>query len=306
MIRSKAFLRHPIRKVCLLFFSLLLFGTHGLTQDFRSEISQIINSVKAAVGVGIKHLESGDTITFSGRKRFPMQSVFKFPLAIAVLKQVDKGNLSLEQKVPIETENFIPNTWSPIAEKYPNGGVDLTLRELLSYTVSQSDNNGCDILFRLLGGPAKVNEYFQGLGLKGMSIVNTEAEMHRRWDAQFNNFAEPLAMVKLLEMFHQEKLLSKSSQDILLDMMLKTITGRKRLKGMLPEDTDVAHRTGMSSTNDQGVRAALNDVGIVTLPNGSHFAIAVFISNTKEETSKLEELIAKISKATFDHYLSKQ
>jgi beta-lactamase class A len=292
--------------VSLLFFLLLLFSIHGLTQDLRSKIYQIIHSVRADVGVGIKHLENGDTITFSGRKPFPMQSVYKFPLAVAVLKQIDKGNLSLEQKVSVKKEDFIPNTWSPIAEKYPKGDVDLTIRELLSYTVSQSDNNGCDILFGLIGGPAKVNEYFQGLGLKGMAIVNTEAEMHKRWDAQFNNFAEPLAMVKLLEMFHQEKLLSKSSQDLLKDMMLKTITGRKRLKGLLPEDTDVAHRTGMSSTNDQGIRAALNDVGIVTLPDGSHFAIAVFISNTKEETSKLEALIAKISKATFDHYLSKQ
>src|SRR5687768_1156651 len=181
MIRSKSFLRHLIRKVYLLFFLLLLFSTHGLTQDLRSEISQIIHSFKADVGVGIKHLENGDTITFSGRRPFPMQSVFKFPLAIAVLKQVDKGKLSLEQKVSIKAEDFIPNTWSPIAEKYPKGGVDLTIRELLSYTVSQSDNNGCDILFGLVGGPAKVNEYFQGLGLKGMAIVNTEGEMHKSW-----------------------------------------------------------------------------------------------------------------------------
>ena len=306
MIRTKTFLRELIRKICLLFLLLLLFGTNGWAQDLRAEISQIIQSVKADVGVAIKHMENGDTLTFSGRRPFPMQSVFKFPLAIAVLNQVDKGKLSLQQKVSIAMDDFIPNTWSPIAEKYPKGGVELTIRELLSYTVSQSDNNGCDILFGLVGGPARVQEYFHGLGLKRIAIVNTEAEMHQSWNVQFNNFSEPWEMVKLLEAFHREKLLSKSSQHILIDMMLKTITGRKRLKGMLPEGTDVAHRTGMSSTNDQGVRAALNDVGIVTLPNGGHFAIAVFVSNTKEDTSKLEELIAKISKATFDHYLSKQ
>lgn len=302
MIRLEVFLSRFSCKACLVVFVTVLFATYGFGQELRTEISQIIHSVKADVGVAIKHLENGDTLTFSGRRPFPMQSVFKFPLAIAVLNQVDKGKLSLEQKVPIVVDEFIPNTWSPMAEKYPKGGVELTVRKLLSYTVSQSDNNGCDILFGLMGGPTKVNEYFQALGFKRMAIINTEAEMHKSWDVQFNNFAEPWEMMKLLEVFQREKLLSNSSQNILTDMMLKTITGRKRLKGMLPENTKVAHRTGMSSTNDQGVRAALNDVGIVTLPDGSHFAIAVFISNTKEDTSKLEELIARISKVAFDHY----
>ena len=306
MIRSKVFLSPFSRKAYVMAFLFLIFVTCGFAQELRTEISQIVHTIKADVGVAIKHLENGDTITFLGRKPFPMQSVFKFPLAIFVLNQVDKGKLSLDQKVSIKMEEYIPDTWSPIAEKYPKGGVELTIRELLSYTVSQSDNNGCDILFGLVGGPAKVHEYFQGLGLKGIAIVSTEGEMHKSWDVQFKNFAEPFEMVKLLEVFHQGKLLSKSSQDILMDMMLKTITGRKRLKGMLPENTAVAHRTGMSSTNDQGVRAALNDVGIVTLPNGTHFAISIFISNTKEDTAKLEESIAKISKATFDFYLSKQ
>ncbi len=306
MIRSKVFFYWVKRKIFLLFFPFLLFAPYGFAQELRTEISRIIHSVKGDVGVAIKHMENGDTLTFLGRTHFPMQSVFKFPLAIAVLHQVDKGKLSLEQKVLIKKDDMIPNSWSPIAEKFPNGGVELTVRELLSYTVSQSDNIGCDILFGLMGGPSKVEEYFHGLGFKRIAIVNTEAEMHKSWDVQFNNFAEPWEMVKILESFHQAKFLSKSSQDLLMDMMLKTITGPKRLKGMLPEDADVAHRTGMSSTNDQGIRAALNDVGIITLPNGNHFAIAVFISNTKVETSKLEELIAKISKATFDHYLSKQ
>src|SRR5688500_4819035 len=105
MIRSKAFSREFISKVSLPFFLVLLFGTNSFAQDLRTEIYQIIHSVKADVGVAIKHLENGDTITFSGRTPFPMQSIFKFPLAIAVLNQVDKGKLSLEQEVSIEMDD---------------------------------------------------------------------------------------------------------------------------------------------------------------------------------------------------------
>ena len=87
-----------------------------------------------------------------------------------------------------------------------------------------------------------------------------------------------------------------------MEMMVKTITGGKRIKGLLPEGTVVAHRTGMGAPNDKGILGALNNVGIVTLPNGKHFAIAVFISNTKEDANKLEAVIAQISRITFDHY----
>jgi beta-lactamase class A len=277
----------------------------GLSQPLRTAIFEILQSARADVGVAIKHLETGDTVSFSGRSRFPMQSVFKFPLAMAVLHSVDEGKLLLQQKVPVRKEDFILATWSPIAKKYPNGNVELTVEQLLRYTVSESDNNGCDILFRLLGGPAAVADYIRNLGIKGISIIHTEAEMHQDWNVQFKNWAEPQAMVRLLELFHHGKLFSRSSQDLLMEMMLKTITGRDRIKGLLPENTDVAHRTGMSATDDHGVRAALNDVGIVSLPNGNHFAIAVFISDTKDDTPALEALIAKIAKVSYDHFALK-
>ena len=81
-----------------------------------------------------------------------MQSVYKYPLALAILNQVDKGIFSLEQKIHIKKEDLLPDTWSPLRKKYPDGNADITLDELLNITVSQSDNNGCDILFRLIGG----------------------------------------------------------------------------------------------------------------------------------------------------------
>ena len=275
---------------------------HAQKESLKHSILDIVSSIDGKVGVAMVSLEKGDTITINGNSRFPMQSVFKFPLAMAVLHQVDQGALSLNQKIHIAKKDLLPNTWSPLQEKYPNGNVDISLSELLGVTVAKSDNNGCDILFRLLGGPKKVEQYIHGLGIKQIAISTNEEEMHKAWNVQYRNWCEPVAMLQILEILHSGKVLSKSSNDFLIQLMTQTTIGAKRIKGLLPEGTIVTHKTGLSDTNAQGITAATNDVGIVTLPNGTHFAIVVYVSNTKATLEKREEVIALIAKAAWDYF----
>lgn len=79
-------------------------------------------------------------------------------------------------------------------------------------------------------------------------------------------------------------------------------TALKRIKGLLPNGTVVAHKTGTSSTVN-GVTAATNDVGLVTLPNGQHLAIAVFVSDSQATDVIREEVIAKVARAAWDEWV---
>ena len=148
-------------------------------ETLRLEVEAIARSIDGKLGVALMGLETGEIFLFNGGDRFPMQSVYKCPLAMAVLERVDKGRLSLGQVVHVAPADLLPDTWSPLRERYPAGNVDIALSELLRVTVSESDNNGCDILFRMLGGPPAVDAYVRGLGIKGMAIAATEEEMHR-------------------------------------------------------------------------------------------------------------------------------
>lgn len=289
----------------LLLFVLVLSSSSAIAQKDspRTLIEQISEKAKGDVGVYIANLENNDTISFNGNSHFPMQSVYKLPLALAVLDRVDKGVLSLDQKIFVKKSDLLPNTWSPLREKYPEGNVDIKVAELLTYTVSVSDNNGCDILFKLLGGPKIVNEYIQSLGIEDISIVATEEEMHKVWKVQFTNWCTPIAMGNLLNKFYKGEILSHNSTKFLKQIMEETSTGSKRIKGLLPEETIVAHKTSSSGSNEEGVIGTVNDVGIVTLPSGNHFAIVVFISNSKAEESMCENIIAEITKVVWDYYV---
>ncbi|MDZ7612328.1 MAG: class A beta-lactamase, subclass A2 [Flavobacteriaceae bacterium] len=263
-------------------------------EELRNEILKIIQSKKADVGISIAGIESHDTLSVNGRNHYPMQSVYKFHLALVVLHEVDQGRLSLDQKIKIDKSELVPNTWSPIREEFPEG-TTLTIAELLKYSVSQSDNIACDILFSLVGGAKSVNDYFSKNHFKDISILATEAEMHKNWDVLFTNWTSPEETSNLLNAFYNRKLLSVKSNDFLWKIMADTTTGKKRIKGQLPEGTIVAHKTGTSGANEKGISSATNDIGIVTLPNGNHFSISVFVSNSSENMETNEKIIADLS-----------
>jgi len=269
----------------------------------RNRIAGIIAQAKGHIGVAIMDLENLDTLTFNNNYRYPMQSVYKFPLALAVLSKIDKGILSFNQIIHLTKDELHPNTWSPLRKKYPEGNIDITLRELLKYTVAESDNNGCDILFRIMGGPAKVNQYIKNLGIKGMSIAATEEEMHKEWSVQYKNYSTPFAMVNLLYKFSRDSILSAPSKKFLWNIMTQNIFGSKRISGQLPAGTIVAQKTGTSDVNN-GIAAATNDAGVVTLPNGRQFAIVAFIADSPDNEITRDKIIADIAKAVWNAYLN--
>ncbi|MBD2002065.1 MULTISPECIES: class A beta-lactamase, subclass A2 [Cyanophyceae] len=268
------------------------------TNELRDRIEQISQAAQGRVGVKATVLETEESVTLNGNQRFPMLSVYKFPIAMAVLAQVDQGKLKLDQKIRVENSDVVQGS-RILDEK--SQGMEFSLAELLKYTLSESDNTASDVLLRLVGEPRIVTEYLRSLGVNDIVVVNTEKELAQDPAVQYRNYATPDAAVVLLRTFHEGKGLSKSSQALLLQLITETTTGPKRIKGLLPDGTVVAHKTGTSATVN-GVTAATNDVGLVTLPNGQHMAIAVFVSDSKTNDAIREEVIAKVTKAAWDEW----
>ena len=289
---------------------LLLLVTSCIAQSdktnlLRNKIEQIVSDKNAVVGVSIIGNNGKDTLSLHGDRRFPMQSVFKFHIALAVLSEIDKGNLSLDQKIKIDKDELLPEDfWSPLRDENPNGGI-FTIEKLIQYSVSHSDNTACDVLIRLIGTPKTVEKYIKKSGINDIQITFNEKDMQAKWENMFQNWTTPKAASETLKLFYDNKnsLLSKSSYDFFWETNKETTTGKNRIRGQLPAETIVAHKTGWSGTNKEtGITAAVNNIGIVFLPNGEHFIISVFVSESKENFDTNEKIIADIAKATYDFY----
>ena len=245
-------------------------------------------------------LETGEAVSYQADQKFPMQSVYKFPIAMAVLDQVDRGILSLAQVIHVSPADYIPEQgYSPIRKKYPDG-VDLTIRELLKYTIL-SDGSASDILLKTIGGARVADRYISSLGVNDEDIAIALPEMIQVANdtIQYQNYATPRAMTQLLKIFYMDSVLSKESRTLLFQDMVNSRTGLGRIKGLLPEGTLVAHKTGTAGTYD-GLTRATNDVGIIVLPNENHLAISVFISDSYASPKDRDLVIANIAKSVFE------
>ena len=105
-----------------------------------------------------------------------MQSVYKYHLAVEVLHQVDQNKLSLSDSITITQEHLDNGLWSVIRQQHPDG-VTLPLSEVVKYTVANSDNVGCDILFDLVGGPPAVENFMRQMGINDVTIKHNEETM---------------------------------------------------------------------------------------------------------------------------------
>lgn len=281
--------------------------------ELEKEVAKIAEAAKGKVGVAAVLLETGNAAMVNGGERFPMQSVYKLPISIAVMDQVRRGELDLDEKIGVTKEDMVrAGMRSPLRDANPNGG-EFTIRELIRLAMVESDGTASDVLMRV-AGVGEIQAFLMQIGIDEMKVVNTEKEIGRDWQTQYQNYSTPLAAAELLRWLDASVSTARDSDrgtsveereptelEILLKFMAESNPGAKRLKGELPTNTYVAHKTGTSGTQNN-ITAATNDIGIIKLPNGKRFVIAVFVSDSPADERTRESVIAKIAKAVWDRW----
>jgi len=292
------------------------------------------------VSATVRHLRTGQGASLRGDRPQPSMSVFKLPLAVAVLADVDAGRLRLATRVPIAEREL--RQVSPIAEAWRRGEERApTLQSMLEHMLRDSDNTAGDKLVAMLGGGAAVTARLRALGVSGIDVAGPElsrdaalycgdrpppeggwslaavaacpprapdalgAAVRRAIDAPADS-ATSDGVVELLARLDRGTILSARSRAMLLAAMAASMTGPARLRAGVPPGTRVAHKTGTSQAFDvpaPGVRLAVNDAGIVTLPNGDRFAIAVFIAGSRAALEEQEALIARMARAAWEAFV---
>ena len=275
------------------------------------------------------NLESGQAFLFNADRRFPMQSVFKLPLAAAAFAEIDAGRLAVTEGLTILEEQLSPQH-SPIATAWPDRR-DYTLQELLEAILVESDNTAADVLMKRIGGPGVVTAWLNTRQVPGLRVDRYERELPadvygmpsfrpawrdpaafaaardavppplrlaamRRYMADPRDTATPRGMLEVLQRLDRQELLSADSTRRLLALMARTTRGAGRIRAGLPADAFLAHRPGTSGV-DQGLSTAHNDVGVFTLADKRSYALAVFLSGSTLDDTGRDRVIAQVTSA---------
>ena len=266
----------------------------------EERLRECVGGIDARVGVAVI-IDGRDTVAVHGGERFPMLSVYKFPQALAVARHCMERGMSFADSLDISASEMKTDTWSPMREKYGVRDLRLALMELLAYTLQQSDNNACDVLFRFIGGPAVADSLMRSEGFADIRIVSTEDEMHADPRLCYDNYSTPLAMAALFDRFNREMRCASAEYATIARLAETCATGTDRLaRGLAASGWTLGHKTGTGDTDSLGRIMAVNDAGYVNLSGGRRCAVAVFVSDAACTMAEASALIARISSIVYD------
>jgi beta-lactamase class A len=310
-----------------------LFAADPGLATLESRLTEITSGARGDIGVALFHVESGVRLfSYNGRKPFAMASVYKLPIAFELLMQIAERRLTLDQTVVIGPRDI--RACCTLSRRHPNGGITLTLRELLEVMITESDNTAGDAVLKAVGGPSAVERRLSALGFTGIHVNRYEGTIafemmgvtdpppeaewtldlqreliskvpvrdllaaRARYTADLRDTATPEEMAAFLLKLQRGELLPRPYTDLLLDLLVRVKTGPRRLKARLPPDTIVAHKTGTTAV-------VINDVGLITLPdNGGHVAMAVFMMNGGRAI-RMQTVISDLGAAVYESFTGK-
>ncbi|MGH6967145.1 MAG: class A beta-lactamase [Phenylobacterium sp.] len=280
------------------------------------------------LGFSLMNLESGQSWTWNGERRFPMQSVFKMTVGAATLAEVDAGRMALNETISIGAKDLSPPR-SPIANAWP-GRTVYTTDELLVAAVSDSDNTAADVLMKHIGGPGAVSGWLQAQKIEEVRVDRYERELQPEsfglasfrpawkgaaFDAAIatvpverqraatdaylrdpRDTATPRGMMVFLAKLDAGELLSPASTRRLISIMAHSPRGPERLKAGLPVGVQFAHKIGTGSSFE-GRNSAYNDVGIFTLADKRSYAITAFLTASTADERGRAALLADLGRA---------
>ena len=281
---------------------LLLTACEPRHQTLEQHLEDLAATLPAArIGIAVR-TPDGEIISRQDTL-LPLLSVFKFPLALAVLEKAAAEDTPLSTPVTVGPEWLDADTYSPLRDSLPASGGSVTLDDLLRYSTSLSDNIACDRLLAYVGGPEAVERYVrEKAGIEGFRIAASERTMHLAPDNQRINVGRPSAVCALFARFLQGELLTPEHQRRLRQLLERATTGANKLRAGLPEGVVLGHKTGSSDRTPAGIRIADNDAGYVVLPDGRSYCVTVLVIDSPADDAANAAAIAAISKTIYDYF----
>lgn len=281
------------------------------------------------VGVAVRRLDAGWTVSINGDRAMPQQSVSKLWVSMAILAAADRGELGLDERITVRKED-LSLFHQPIRKYVGEAGYTTSLRSLMEGALQQSDNAANDALVKRLGGPFAVQVAIVGRNLDGIRFGPGERDMQTAaaglsWKPEYSfdrtfwderealpaarrkaaldayltdppDAATPLGIVEALSRLHRGDLLSAGSTAEMLGVMGGSVTGGGRLRAGLPNGWKLAHKTGTGQVMGS-LATGYNDVGLITAPDGRVYAVAVMIGATRQPLKARQGFMVGVARA---------
>jgi beta-lactamase class A len=262
----------------------------ALRTQFEADLNRVADGLDGVMGYAIKDLSTGDSFLRLSDAVFPQASSIKLTVLLELMRQDQEGKLSLDEEHVIRRSEMTVGDDEAILNKFGDGTVSMTLRDLAVFMAVLSDNSATNILIDRLGMD-NINAGIARLGLKETKLrrhmIDLEAARHGD-----ENVSTPREMLALLEAVHSGGALDPAHTKEFLRIL--RLPKESEFHRALPPGVTIADKPGSL----EGVRC---DSGIIEIADHPFIlcVMTTYLKHNQDGERAIDE-IARLAFAYFD------
>lgn len=275
----------------------LLSVNLGFAQNsvkLEQELTQLLEEFDGRVGLYVKHLESGEEVSYQADSIFPTASIVKIPILLGVMDRIDRSELNFHQ--PLIYRDSLSYGGAGLMQFFKDS-TQTDLRTLMALMLSYSDNTTSLWLQQLAGGGQSINQVLDNFGFSH-TRVNSRTPGREQDRAKFGwGQTTPKEMAELMSRIYLQTLGSPESCALMYKLLSNTYYFDYALSS-IPIGINVASKQGM-------VNDSRSEVFLVNSPGGN-YVVSIFTKETKDQswatTNAAWELARKVSALCWNYF----
>lgn len=248
--------------------------------DLKPQVESGINKFNASQNIGLflQDIQTGAWLGINEREGFVPASLLKVPIAMAVLKKVDRNEIKLTDTIEL-TEDDLDKEAGTLYQK--GAGAKLTVWEAIKIMILTSDNTAKNALKRQLAD-VELNAIFAHVGIPNP------------YQPQNGQVVSPRGYSRIFKALYFATFLSPALSEKLLDLATDTQV-ESLISAGVPPEIQVSHKYG---ERPDGIA----DCGIIYHPKNPYL---LCIMTRDVELTSAKSLITSVSKIIFNFVHSK-
>ncbi|MEV7443799.1 class A beta-lactamase [Streptomyces sp. NPDC091204] len=241
----------------------------------------------ARLGAYARDTATGRTVVYRADELFPMCSLFKTMAAAAVMRDLDRDGAFLTRRIHYTQDEVTAAGGGSVTERPENIAGGLTVAELCSAAIAQSDNAAANLLLRELGGPTAITDFCLSVGDRTTRLDRWEPALNSAEPSRVTDTTSPRAIGRTYGRLVLGDALAPRHRELLTRWLLANTTSGDRFRAGLPVDWVIGDKTGSGSYGTS------NNVGIAWPPGRPPVVLSVLTTRPEAAAPRADALVAK-------------
>lgn len=286
-----------IKKILFAGLAILPLLALGQKKDkgLETKLQEAIAGYNGDIGIYVKNLRTGKTVSLNADTVFPTASIVKVPILVGIMNRLEKGELKYDSTLTYKDSLLYAG--SDILGSFKSNE-KISLKKVMMLMLTTSDNTASLWLQSLAGGGTRINELLEGLGLKD-TRVNSRTPGREPFRAIYQwGQTSPREMGTLFEKIYRNQVFSPVACERMMRCLGRNFWDEDEAISQIPPTIEVFSKNGC-------VNASRSEAMIVNAPKNP-YVFCIFTKNNKdqrwEHDNEAWAMARKVSKLLWEYY----